>query len=138
MGPRRAIVPQASYLDASALVKLIVPEPESAALAEALDSEERLVASELLAVEAACVGRRRGVPAARVRAVIAGVGLIPLSPAVLRRAAEPFSRPLRALDAIHLATMVEVDEARVLFAYDAELSEAARHEGLEVLAPAPG
>ena len=37
-----------SYVDTSAAMKLIVDEPESAALAEALGSDRRLVASWLL------------------------------------------------------------------------------------------
>lgn len=138
MGPGRAIAARAGYLDASALVKLLVREPESAALGQALDAEERLVASEVLAVEAACVGHRRGIPVARVQAAVARVGLLPLSASVLRRTAQPFSRPLRALDAIHLATALETEDATVLFGYHAELLAAAAAEGLEVVAPGAG
>jgi len=39
------------------------------------------------------------------RALLARVALIELAPPVLARALEPFPRPVRALDALHLASM---------------------------------
>jgi predicted nucleic acid-binding protein len=40
-----------------------------------------------------------------VRALIGRVALLELAPPVLARALEPFSRPVRTLDALHLASM---------------------------------
>jgi predicted nucleic acid-binding protein len=40
-----------------------------------------------------------------VRALLARVALIDLAPPVLARALEPFPRPVRTLDALHLATV---------------------------------
>src|SRR5207248_3261651 len=40
-----------------------------------------------------------------VRALIGRVALVELAPPVLSRALEPFARPVRTLDALHLASM---------------------------------
>jgi len=45
-------------LDSSAFVKLVIPEPETAALVAALTTTARLVASEILEVEALRAARR--------------------------------------------------------------------------------
>jgi predicted nucleic acid-binding protein len=58
---------------------------------------------------------------------------VDVSPAVLRRAADPFPTPLGTLDAIHLATAVLWREGRsvapVLVTHDAQLATAARATG---------
>jgi predicted nucleic acid-binding protein len=58
---------------------------------------------------------------------------VDVSPAVLRRAADPFPTPLGTLDAIHLATAVLWREGRsvapVLVTHDAQLATAARAMG---------
>ena len=64
-----------------------------------------------------------------VRWLLARVALIELAPPVLARALEPFPRPLRALDALHLASM-EFLRGRghgvELASYDERLLAAAR------------
>jgi len=63
------------------------------------------------------------------RALLARVALIELAPPVLARALEPFPRPVRTLDALHLASM---DFLRLqgqivqLACYDVRLLRAAR------------
>ena len=58
---------------------------------------------------------------------------VDVSPAVLRRAADPFPTPLGTLDAIHLATAVLWREGRsetaVLVTHDGQLATAARATG---------
>ena len=58
---------------------------------------------------------------------------VDVSPAVLRRAADPFPTPLGTLDAIHLATAVLWREGRsqapVVVTHDGQLATAARATG---------
>ena len=64
-----------------------------------------------------------------VRALLARVSLIELAPAVLTRALEPFPTPVRALDALHLASMDFLranGQTLELASYDRRLVAAAR------------
>lgn len=56
----KEIAASAAYADASALVKLIFPESESQALDAALKAEDRVLASEIVAVELSCAVHGRG------------------------------------------------------------------------------
>ncbi len=128
----------AAYLDASALVKLFKPEPETAPLVDALGSWSVYVSSELIVVEALCTARRLG-PDAVERAALAvkGLDLVPFSEAIRSRAASRFESPLRALDAIHLASALSLGaDIEAFLAYDTALCEAGRSQGLNVISPA--
>jgi len=64
--------------------------------------------------------------------------LVELSLVILARALDPFSIPVRTLDALHLATAHDLAERRSLLTlatYGQRLAEAARHLGLEVIEP---
>lgn len=64
-----------------------------------------------------------------VRALVGRVALVELAPPVLGRALEPFPRPVRTLDALHLASMdfLRTQGQRVeLATYDDRLARAAR------------
>jgi uncharacterized protein len=128
-----------AYLDASALVKLMRPEPESEALVAALTQWPVRIASEIVVVELGCTARRlRGADLLdRTQAIIDGLHLIPFSAAIRQRAvATAFDPPLRALDAIHLATALELSEDLDTFvAYDEDLCRAAAASRMEVLSP---
>ena len=128
-----------AYLDASALVKLFKPERETPALRAELPRFPQRVSSELLAVEVRCAARRLG-GGLRGRAELAltGVGLAPFDAGLRERAGRSAcSPPLRALDAIHLATALSMaSDLDAFFAYDADLCEAAASEGLPVRSPA--
>jgi len=121
------------YLDASAAVKLVVPERESAALAVALKPNDALVASEILEVELGRACLRRGLPPAAAAPVLDLVALLPVV-GTRERAARTPPPMLRALDAIHLAAALAI-EADLLLAYDLGLLDAARAEGLTVACP---
>jgi uncharacterized protein len=128
-----------AYIDASAFVKLFAPEPESEAIAVAMDAEwSNLVASEILAVEAFRAAVRIGgdAPAAASR-VLRRVALLPLSSEVRERACRIGTPELRALDAIHLATALSQGaQIAAIFTYDKRLARASADAGLRVLAPA--
>jgi hypothetical protein len=64
-----------------------------------------------------------------VRSLLSRVALIELSPPVLTRALEPFPKPVRTLDALHLASMdfLRKQGQRILVAsYDGRLIDATR------------
>ena len=64
-----------------------------------------------------------------VRSLLARVALVELSPPVLTRALEPFPKPVRTLDALHLASMEFLQrhgQAVTLASYDSRLNDAAR------------
>lgn len=127
------------YLDASALVKLVVEEPESEALRKHLRRSERLVTSVVAEVEVPRAARRTAYGARAVtaaRRLLDGCDRVPLTGDVveLARALDPPG--LRALDAIHLASALSVRALCEDFvAYDETLAAAARAAGLRVATP---
>jgi uncharacterized protein len=126
------------YLDTSAFVKLVIPEPETAALVTALTPKTLLVASEILEVEALRATRRttgkEGAAAARTQ--LAGVRLLPLTDQIRKRACELEPPMLRSLDAIHIATALDLGERlECIYAYDTRMATAASQAGLRVSAP---
>ena len=137
MGPRQV---RAAYLDASAFVKLVKREPETRALEELLAAWPVWVSSEVLTVEARCTARRLGDDAMlrRVESALAGVDLVRYSSELGDRAGRfAFRPPLRALDAIHVATALTLkDDLGIVVAYDQDMSAASDAEGLPVTAPA--
>jgi len=103
--------------------------------------EELLVASRLLEYElwtrlhGRKAGRSHGEAA---RELLSRVALVELAPPVLARALEPFPRPVRTLDALHLATALFLQERQqevTLVTYDERMAEAARALGLRLAAP---
>ena len=105
--------PSLLYLDSSALVKLVVAEPETPALLQFLAEWPHRVSSALARVEVLrAVKRTRAGPAVRRRAsrVLARVALIRIDDSVLAGAARVAPPELRTLDAIHLATAQSLDD----------------------------
>jgi len=127
------------YLDASALVKLVVDEPESAALTDYLTDEPRIVTSALSAVEVPRAVRmiepQEPAPE-RAQNIVACCALIEVDREVRDAAAGLDPPPLRTLDAIHLVSALRVsEELSATVIYDRRLAAAAREAGLEVAAP---
>lgn len=127
-----------SYIDTSALVKLVVPEPESAALVRHLAGMQFQVTSSIAIVELGrSLGRRSDVSPSRGLAVLDQMMLIDADRQILERAAGLAPALLRSLDAIHLATAIDVRDAiDTVLTYDARLAAAARVHGFAVVAPA--
>jgi uncharacterized protein len=125
------------YADASALVKLVILEPESSALIEYLgDPMPRLLSSQLAVVEvtrAAKVAMPEGGEEEAAR-VLASCDLLDVAVGIVRRAAALASERLRALDAVHLASVLHLEPDEVL-AYDQRLVRAARELGFAVAHP---
>lgn len=127
------------YVDASALVKLVISEPESGALRDLLSSRGDLVSSAVAVVEVIRAARRASASPgvlARARAVVQSVHLLAVDLKVLDRAGDLEPDTLRTLDAIHLASALSLDsDLEAMVVYDRRLAAAAEAAGIRVLAP---
>ena len=125
------------YLDTSATAKLLLEEPESAALGEFLRSAGTpLLTSRVGIIELRRIGRRSGAGADRADALAATLAVVELDETI-ERTALTVDPALRTLDAIHLATAVAASDSVAGFVcYDARLAAAAASLGLTVVAPA--
>lgn len=129
---------KAAYLDASALLKLIIREPESMALRQYLARWPDRTSSTLIRTETIRALRRAGYDArvAEARRLMQAMRLIRLDEPLLDRAAELEPRTLRSLDAVHLAAALTLGvDLGVFVTYDDRLSVAARQQGIRVDAP---
>jgi uncharacterized protein len=130
------------YLDASAIVKLISEEPESAELIDAI-TDGRLVSSELVIAEVPRAMRRIADDGAtdlvdviaRADLALATMALIPPGRDVLTLAGAFTLPTLRALDAIHVATALLLDDLGLFISYDARQLRAAAEAGLAITSP---
>ena len=127
------------YADSSALMKLLIIEPETAALGAWLEarSDTPVVSSQLTIVEVIRSCRRANadaLPAARI--LMSTLDLIPISREVVDAAAELSGTLLRSLDAIHLATAVTIGAGLTQFlSYDRRLTESAQAAGMVTAQP---
>ena len=135
------------YLDASALVKLLVPELGSDALNEALVGAKDVIVADLALTEtASALGRRtregRLTPTEsrslyrEAEKLARSCRPAELTPSIHRRAERLVllsqGVPLRTLDALHVATALDT-EAATLVTYDPRLRDAAAAQGLFVV-----
>jgi len=128
----------AHYLDTSAFVKLLVEEPESAALRAFLVSQvARRVSSALLRAESLRAVRHLGPDVlGTVREGLRRVDLIGIDDRILDAAGTLEPGVLRTLDAIHLATALAVgDDLAAIVTYDERMIAAARLMGLATASP---
>jgi uncharacterized protein len=127
----------ATYLDSSAIVKLVVRESESVALRRYLRRRRPLVSSSLARTEvlrALLPGGDEAVAAGRK--VLTRLDLIRVSSGVLDDAAVLLPADLRSLDAIHLATARRLGhDLGTIITYDVRMAEVAAHLGHRVAAP---
>ncbi len=87
-------------------------------------------------VELHRVGTRIGLDHPAVDRALRQIAIVPLSESILQSAARLLPAGLRSLDAIHLATALDLAEAASVFVtYDRRQAVAAAGHGLEVLAP---
>jgi len=133
------LTPERLYLDSSAIVKLIVREAESPALARRLGLRPLLVSSVLAQVEVVRSLARAGRPASILRLagrVLDDIGLRRIDNTIIRLAQSLEPPDLRSLDAIHLATALSFGpRLNCMIAYDARLAQSATSAGLAVESP---
>jgi len=125
------------YLDSSALVKLVVREPEFNTLHSYLRNWHIRASSELALVEVVRAVRRRGQEAVHLaHDVMKGVNLVQMERPLLETAARLDPIPLRSLDAIHIAAALTLGEVlSEIVTYDNRMADAARAVGLRVVMP---
>jgi uncharacterized protein len=118
---------KATYLDSSALVKLAVREPESAALRRYLRRRRPLIASALARPEVARALLPLGPDAVRRgHDVLTRVDMVRINDRVLDAAGAMLPVELRSLDAIHLATAQQLGaDLAGIVTYDDRLAAAA-------------
>jgi len=127
----------ATYLDSSAIVKLVVQEPESVALRQYLRRRRPLVVSALARTETLRALLPAGDDAvAAGRKVLSRLDLIRINNQVLDEAAAVLPFHVGSLDAIHLATAGQLgQDLGVMVTYDDRMAEAARSAGYRVVTP---
>jgi predicted nucleic acid-binding protein len=127
----------AHYLDTSAAVKLVVKEPETAALRRWLRSHDELVSSDITRTELLRVTRLHAPQrVAAARAVLDALHLLAITTDVCERAALLEPRQLRSLDALHLASALQLgDDLDGIVVYDRGLADAASDLAIPVVAP---
>jgi predicted nucleic acid-binding protein len=129
------------YLDSSAILKIVVPEPESKSLPKPLGDWPIRISSELARTKVLRALRRVNVTATEFRRgqkTLERIGMVPVDSRVLNEAALLKPTILRSLDAIHLATAISLrHELGGVVTYDVRLSAAASASKLTVWAPGP-
>lgn len=126
-----------TYLDSSAIVKLVVREPESTALRGHLRRKRPLVSSAVARTEVARAVLALGAAVARrAQDVLGRIELVRVNDRILVAAGTILPPDVRSLDAIHLATAALLGRnLGELVSYDGRLASAARANGIKFVAP---
>lgn len=125
------------YVDTSALAKLVAAEPETESLRTYFRERAMVPAasSELTLVELRRAALRRGRETMEsVEDVLARVDTYPLTREVIARASSLNPVALRTLDALHVATALEI-RATAVVTYDQRMMQACLANGLDSIAP---
>ena len=129
----------AFYVDSSAMLKLAFTEPESVQLREWLTQDQPvLVGSDLVRTETIRAVRRT-FPEQLDRALttLGLLNLLRVTPTAFRRASDLGPESLRSLDALHMASALELGEdLEGMITYDSRLTVACARHGVRVVAPA--
>ena len=125
------------YLDSSALVKLVIAEPESAALRRYLRADPDRASCALARVEVLRAVRPHGGPAVtRARRLLRRLHLVQIDDELLDAAAALDPGVLRSLDAVHLASaQLFGDDLTAIVTYDKRMAAAAEVIDIAVTAP---
>jgi predicted nucleic acid-binding protein len=130
----------AVYLDASAASKLVRAERETQALADFMLDRESVYSSWALFAELVRATRRATdddeAAVIEAHALLARTALVEIDRRILHAASRVEPLVLRSLDAIHLATVLELgEEIETMVVYDRQLAAGARRHGIQVVAP---
>lgn len=127
------------YCDSSALVKLVIDEPESAELEAWLGSQPEpvLVSSVLARTEVVRTVARTDPNAARLAVdMLAAVSIVELDVSLADDAARLDPAELRSLDALHMAAALRLGPALgSMVSYDERMLDAAQRHGVAVAHP---
>jgi len=125
-----------AYIDASALTKLVLDEPDSVAMRRWYIESERVIASRIGLVETQRAVARRQHDPVHLSAVLSSIEVIEFDARIARSAAIVRPVGLKTLDSIHLASALALGgEVDAFVTYDLRLADAARGAGLAVVMP---
>jgi predicted nucleic acid-binding protein len=124
-----------AYVDASALVKLVVDERDAVALRRFLEGFDEHTTSRVGIVETRRALGRVPIDATTIDRIMAPIGPIDFDAAIAATAAFIQPPAIRTLDAIHLATALALYHVDAFVTYDERLAEAARSLGFSVASP---
>lgn len=127
------------YLDTSSLGRVLLAEPDAAAIRSVLGHYDEWWSSDLLTIELRRLARRTGLEPAADR-MLATVQLTPISSLAIERASRLDPLELRTLDAIHLDAALELHSAGTITAvltHDHRLIDAAAHHRIPIATPKP-
>lgn len=124
------------YLDSSAFLKLLVREPETTAM-RSWFTDRVCWSSQLLVTEATRAAARLDLSQRAVEVALERISLVLPAATTFHLAGGVDPPTLRSLDALHLATALELgDDLEAVVTYDRRLLEGAQAAGLAVLSPA--
>ncbi|MCY3631460.1 MAG: type II toxin-antitoxin system VapC family toxin [bacterium] len=128
----------AFYVDTSALVKLVAAEPETPGF-QSWRAQQHLdlVAGDLVRTELLRAARRLTPDHVRTAAeVLASVRLFRIGEHIFERAGLLDPASMRSLDAIHLASALDLGrDLEGIVTYDNRLAEAAKQNAIPVMSP---
>ena len=126
-----------AYVDASAIAKLGLDDADSVAMTRWFVEAERVLSSRIAVIETrrAVARRRPAVVSSSVDRALRSLEIVELDERIARVAAALEPSSLRTLDAIHLATALEIGPIDAFVTYDDRLAEAARRIGMPVVRP---
>lgn len=126
-----------AYLDASAIVKLVVSEAESTAMNRWFIEAQRVATSRVGLIETVRATSRTPVDRGHRAYVLANLEVLELTAEIADRAANIDPAALRTLDAVHLASAIALGtDVEAFVTYDSRLAAAASAIGLPVIRPA--
>lgn len=126
------------FVDTSALAKLLLDESEGPAVKKYLEGgHATLVSSQLTEVELVrAVSKERVEWIPYARELLRGLILLPITSSVRKAAGELFPGRVKSLDAIHLATALEIKtDLDGLLTYDNQMAKLAEEAALKVVTP---
>jgi uncharacterized protein len=126
------------YVDTSALARVLQRQPDSPIIKQEMGRFADRVSSRMLGIELRRVALRDGL-VDRADELLDGIAFIPLKESLLAAAEAIQPAGVATLDAIHLATAVQLAgdrEIDAMLTYDLRLAEGARHHGIAVVSPA--
>jgi predicted nucleic acid-binding protein len=126
------------YLDTSALVKLVLQEDQSDALRQFLDeTSSQPATSEIAEVELLrAIARHDDQLTKRGLEILTQLVLLPLTTSMRLRASYLAPSTMRSLDALHVATALEIQsDLECLVSYDERMLRSASDAGIKVVSP---
>ncbi|MCL2803122.1 MAG: type II toxin-antitoxin system VapC family toxin [Micrococcales bacterium] len=125
------------YLDSSVALHAVLPKGDAQAVGwvrQAVETRDQVFSSVLLRLEMIRTLRREGLTLSLAEPLLARLSLTRLTDPIVK-AAEMIERHVRALDALHLATLIQVDPTATLVSHDARMAGVAGHLGIPVFDP---